>query len=65
VVGVVLNLALWSGHKVILPNGNLDFFALISAGASFVLLQKLHMPIHLLVHLGAVTGLIRMIAMQP
>ncbi|MFZ1983046.1 MAG: chromate efflux transporter, partial [Desulfatitalea sp.] len=31
VVGVILNLAVWFGHKVILPDGGIDLFALIGA----------------------------------
>jgi chromate transporter len=58
VVGVVLNLAVWFGHKVILPNGGLDFFAVVSAVASLVLLQKFHFPIHYLVPIGAAAGVI-------
>jgi len=58
VVGVVLNLAVWFGHKVILPDGGIDLFSLISAGVSLVLLQKFHLPVHYLVPLGAVAGVI-------
>ena len=58
VVGVVLNLAVWFGHKVILPNGDLDIFATGSAIASLVLLQKFHFPIHYLVPVGAAAGVI-------
>jgi chromate transporter len=55
-VGVVLNLAVWFGHKVLIPNGGIDLFAIISAVASLVLLQKFHFPIHYLVPIGAVAG---------
>ena len=58
VVGVVLNLAVWFGHKVILPVSGIDIFALISALISLVLLQKFHLPIHYLVVLGAAVGVI-------
>ena len=58
VVGVVLNLAVWFGHKVILPDGGIDLFALISAGVSLVMLQKFHLPVHYLVPLGAAAGVI-------
>jgi chromate transporter len=58
VVGVVLNLAVWFGHKVLLPNGGIDLFAIVSAVASLVLLQKFHFPIHYLVPIGAVAGVI-------
>ena len=58
VVGVVLNLAVWFGHRVILPDGRVDLFAVISALVSLVLLQKFHFPIHFLVPVGAVIGVI-------
>lgn len=58
VVGVVLNLAVWFGHKVILPNGGVDFYAVVSAVVSLALLQKFHFPIHYLVPIGAATGVI-------
>jgi chromate transporter len=56
VVGVVLNLAVWFGHKGILPNGGLDLFAVVSAIASLALLQRWHFPIHYLVPVGAAAG---------
>ena len=59
VVGVVLNLAVWFGHKVILPGGVIDMFALMTAIISLGLLVKLHVPIHWLVPAGAVAGVIR------
>jgi chromate transporter len=58
VVGVVLNLAVWFGNKVILPDGGLDVFAAISAVVSLALLQKLHFPIHYLIPVGATAGVI-------
>jgi chromate transporter len=58
VVGVILNLAVWFGLKVILPAAGFDAFALILAAASLVLLQKFHLPIHYLVPAGAVAGVI-------
>ena len=58
VVGVVLNLAVWFGHKVLLPNGGIDLFAVVSAVAPLVLLQKFHFPIHYLVPIGAAAGVI-------
>jgi chromate transporter len=58
VVGVVLNLAVWFGHKVLLPNGGIDLFASVAAVASLVLLQKFHFPIHYLVPIGAAAGVI-------
>jgi chromate transporter len=56
VVGVVLYLAVWFGLKVILPDAGVDFFALIAAGLSLLLLQKFHFPIHYLVPVGAAAG---------
>ena len=58
VVGVVLNLAVWFGYKVILPISGIDLFALTSAVISLLLLQKFHLPIHYLVLLGAAAGVI-------
>lgn len=58
VVGVVLNLAVWFGHKVILPDSGLDIFAVVSAVVSLALLQKFHFPIHYFVPIGAVVGVI-------
>ncbi len=58
VVGVVLNLAFWFGHKVILQNGGLDIFAVVSAVLSLALLLKFHFPIHYLVPIGAAAGVI-------
>ncbi len=58
VVGVVLNLAVWFGLKVIFPDGGPDYFALMSAVLSFALLQKFHIPIHCLVPMGAAAGVI-------
>ncbi|MGD9975492.1 MAG: chromate transporter, partial [Desulfatirhabdiaceae bacterium] len=63
VVGVVLNLAIWFGHKVLLPNGGLDIFAVVSAVVSLALLQQFHFPVHYLVPLGAVAGVIWRIVM--
>jgi len=61
VVGVVLNLAVWFGQKVILPSGVLDSFTLASTVVSLVLLQKFHLPIHYLVPAGSAAGIIRQI----
>ncbi|MBI5550785.1 MAG: chromate efflux transporter [Desulfobacterales bacterium] len=58
VVGVILNLAVWFGLKVLLPDGGLDLFALIAAAISLVLLQKFHFPVHYLVPMGAAAGVI-------
>ena len=58
VVGVVLNLAVWFGYKVVLPSSGIDLFALASAVISLILMQKFHFPIHYLVPIGAVAGII-------
>jgi chromate transporter len=58
VVGVVLNLAVWFGHRVMLLNGSPDLFAVASAVISLVLLQKIHFPIHYLVSVEAVAGVV-------
>ena len=58
VVGVILNLAVWFGYKVILPDAGFDGFALVSAVFSLVLLQKFHFPIQYLVPIGALSGAI-------
>ena len=59
VVGVVLNLAVWFGYKVIFPSGGSpDIFALMSAIIALILLQKYHIPIQYMVPLGAIAGVI-------
>ena len=58
VVGVVLNLSVWFGQKVVLPDSGADIFAAGSAVVSLVLLQKYHFPVHYLVPIGAATGVI-------
>jgi chromate transporter len=58
VVGVVLNLAVWFGYKVIVPEGGLDLFAVIAGLTSLVLLQRYHAPIQVLVPAGAVAGIL-------
>ncbi len=58
VVGVIMNLAVFFAGKVLfLASGTFDSFALVVAIISFVLLQRFHMPIHLLVPIGAVIGM--------
>jgi len=52
VVGVILNLAVWFGGKVI------HGFASVSALLSLLLMQKFHIPIHYLVPAGAVAGIL-------
>jgi chromate transporter len=58
IVGVILNLAVWFGHKVILPNGGVDLFSAACAAVSLALLQRWHVPIHYLVPIGAAAGVI-------
>ena len=58
VVGVILNLAVWFGHKVLLPGGVIDWFAVSLTVVSLALLQKFHLPIHYMVPAGAVAGVI-------
>ncbi|HSK98814.1 MAG TPA: chromate efflux transporter [Rubrobacteraceae bacterium] len=61
VVGVIANLAVFFALRVLFPvgvsPGGLDVFALVVAVVSFVLLQRLKIPIHLLVPAGAVVGM--------
>lgn len=58
VVGVILNLAVWFGLKVILPGGTIDWFSLLSAMLALLLLQKYHWQVHYLVPAGAAAGVI-------
>ena len=58
VVGVILNLAVWFGFKVILPDAGIDLYALVSAIVSLVMLQKFHFPIQYLVPIGAACGIV-------
>jgi chromate transporter len=58
VVGVILNLAVWFGIKVMLPDGAIDLFALLSAATALVFILKWHVPIHFLVPAGAVAGVL-------
>ncbi len=64
VVGVVLNLAVWFGLKVIWPQGAVDPFAVMAAILSLALLLRFHMPIHWLVPLGALVGIIRQLVLS-
>lgn len=59
VVGVILNLAVFFGQKVLFPYGitSLDVFALVVAMVSFVVLQRFKVPIYLMVPVGALTGM--------
>jgi chromate transporter len=59
VVGVILNLAVFFGQKVLFAYGitSLDVFALVVAVVSFVALQRLKAPIYLMVPVGALAGM--------
>ncbi|SDB42423.1 chromate transporter [Desulfonatronum thiosulfatophilum] len=63
VVGVILNLAVWFGLNILFPEpGHVDGFALVTILVSFVLLRRFHLPIHALVPLGAIAGILWSIA---
>ena len=58
VVGVILNLAVYFGARVLFPAaGALDPFALVLAVLSFVALQRFRVPIHFGVAAGALIGM--------
>lgn len=59
VVGVILNLAVFFGsHVVIKPDGTPDGFALVVALLSFLLLWRYRLPVHILVPVGGVVGIV-------
>src|SRR4051812_26294315 len=58
VVGVIVNLAVFFGSRVLFHNGALDVFALVVAVLSFVVLQRLKVPIYLMVPAGALAGML-------
>jgi chromate transporter len=63
VVGVILNLAVFFGTRVLWPAaGGPDGFALIAAAAAFLLLRSGRLPIALLIAAGAVAGMVRALA---
>lgn len=72
VVGVIANLAVFFTVRVLFPQdgasggplADLDVYALVVAVVSFVLLQRLKLPIHFLVPLGAVAGMTWTLAMS-
>ena len=61
VVGVIANLAVYFATQVLFPDGvsfeGLDVFALVVAVVSFVVLQRLKVPIYLMVPVGAVISM--------
>ena len=59
VVGVILNLAVFFARKVLFPDdGGLDGFALALAIGAFGLVWRFHVPIHYLVLIGGVVGMV-------
>lgn len=59
VVGVILNLAVFFGSRVLFQaDGALDGFALVLAALSLLLLWRFHLPIHFLVPIGASIGMV-------
>jgi chromate transporter len=58
IVGVIVNLAVFFGSRVLFHNGTLDIFALVVAVVSFVVLQWLKIPIYLMVPAGALAGML-------
>jgi len=66
VVGVITNLAVFFALKVLFPEGRgLDLFALAVAILSFVAIKKLRLQTYYLVPLGALAGLIWVLAGGP
>ncbi len=57
VVGVIANLAVFFGGRVLFPDG-VDLFALALAGVTFVMIRRLDAPIFILVPAGALAGMI-------
>jgi chromate transporter len=58
VVGVIANLAVFFSERVLFPEAAPDLFAFGLAAASFFLLQRVGLPIHFLVPLGALAGMV-------
>jgi chromate transporter len=58
VVGVIVNLAVFFGSRVLFPDGRLDAFALVVAVVSFAVLQRFKVPIYLMVPAGALAGMV-------
>ena len=58
VVGVIANLAVFFGGRVLFPDGALDLFALSLAAVTFVVLQRFKTPIFVLVPIGALAGMV-------
>lgn len=60
VVGVIVNLAVFFGGRVLFPDGpsSLDLFALAMAVVAFAVLQRFRTPIFILVPIGALIGMV-------
>jgi chromate transporter len=58
VVGVIANLAVFFGSRVLVHDGRLDAFALVVAVLSFVVLQRFKAPIYLMIPAGALAGMV-------
>jgi len=65
VVGVILNLGVWFGAKVILPDAGIDGFALSSSMTSLFVLKKFRFPIQYLVPIGAMSGVLWRLFVSP
>jgi chromate transporter len=59
VVGVVLNLAVWFGLRVlIIPEGAIDWFATVIAGGAFIALQRLKVDVIPVILASGLAGLL-------
>jgi chromate transporter len=59
VVGVILKLAVFFSINTFFPaKGAIDGFAIGVAGVAFLALQRFHIPIHLVILLGAFGGML-------
>ncbi len=58
VVGVIANLGVFFGGHVLYRSGHVDAFALALAVASFVAIQRFHVPIYYAVPAGALLGML-------
>ncbi|HEV8384082.1 MAG TPA: chromate efflux transporter [Candidatus Acidoferrales bacterium] len=57
IVGVILNLAVFFAGKVFFATGSLDYFAVMLAAVSFILLLRFKVPMYVLVPAAALAGL--------
>ena len=59
VVGVILKLAVFFGVNTFFPGkGAIDGFAIGLAGVTFLALQRFHVPIHLVILFGSLSGML-------